>query len=217
MEPPRRLLIQMSGAPGSGKSTLASLLSRDLNGIVVDHDLIRSFFLSSSIPFTQSAQLSYRFQWILAEDMLKQQRSVIIDSTCNYDETLDQGMALAEKFGVEYKYVECRVDDVDVLDRRLKGRVPMRSQRTDVCSPPRDLNAAGSEADEREKFKRWIDHPCRPESGAIFVNSTKSPEECLACILAEIVPSTDAQSADGATSKSVGSRSRIKVHLAPCS
>ena len=111
MEPPRKLLIQMSGAPGSGKSTLGNLLAQSLNGIVIDHDLIRSFFLSASIPVSQSAKLSYNFQWVLASDILKQGRSVVIDSTCNYEETLDQGMALAKQRGAEYKYVECRVEE----------------------------------------------------------------------------------------------------------
>jgi adenylylsulfate kinase-like enzyme len=118
--PPRKLLIQMSGAPGSGKSTLANLLAHSLNCVVIDHGLIRSFFLSTSIPFSQSAQLSYSFQWVLASDILKQGRSVIVDSTCNYDETANQGMALAKQCGVEYKCVE--FVELRMLSCRIRGR-----------------------------------------------------------------------------------------------
>jgi adenylylsulfate kinase-like enzyme len=109
MDLPRKVLIQMSGAPGSGKSTVANLLAQLINAVVIDHDLIRSFFLDNDIFFEQSAKLSYRFQWILAEDVVKRERNVIIDSTCNYKEMLDQGIALARQHGFSYRYVECRV------------------------------------------------------------------------------------------------------------
>jgi predicted kinase len=205
MEPPRKLLIQMSGAPGSGKSTLGNLLAQSLNGIVIDHDLIRSFFLSASIPVSQSAKLSYNFQWVLASDILKQGRSVVIDSTCNYEETLDQGMALAKQRGAEYKYVECRVEDVQLLDRRLRGRVPMRSQRSGVCLPPSDAEGGGSNEDCHELFQRWIEYPCRPDSDVIIVDSTAVPEKCLDFVLKQILPSAGGQSAECVPSNSVSS------------
>ena len=81
----------MSGAPGSGKSTVANLLAKSIDGVVINHDLINSFSLENDISFDQSAKLTYRFDWVLAEDMIKQGRNVIIDSTCNYDEVLDPG------------------------------------------------------------------------------------------------------------------------------
>jgi predicted kinase len=195
----------MSGAPGSGKRTLANLLAHSFNCVVIDHDLIRSFFLSTSIPFSQAAQLSYSFQWVLASDILKQGRSVIVDSTCNYDETVDQGMALAKQCGVEYKYVECRVEDVELLDRRLRGRLPMRSQRSGVRLPPPDAECGGSNEDCHNLFQRWIEHPCRPECDAIIVDSTVSPEKCLDIVLKQILPSAGGQSADCVPSNSVDS------------
>lgn len=53
-----KLLIQMSGAPGSGKSTLASLLAQSIDAVVINHDLVKSFFLEISIFFDQSAKLA---------------------------------------------------------------------------------------------------------------------------------------------------------------
>ena len=137
---------------------------------------------------------------MLASDILKQGRSVIVDSTCNYDETLNQGVALAKQCRVEYKYVECRVEDVKLLDRRLRGRVPMRSQRSGVCLPPPDAKGGGSNEDGHELFQRWIEHPCRPESGAISVDSTASPGECLEYILKHTAPSSGVQSTGGTAS-----------------
>jgi predicted kinase len=125
-----RLLIQMSGAPGAGKSSMSALLSKALNGVVIDHDLLKSGFLEKGHSFDKSAKLTYSLQWVLVEDVIKQGQSVIIDCPCNYDEILTNGINLARKYGYEYKYVECRVSDLDLLDQRLRTRTPLRSQRT---------------------------------------------------------------------------------------
>jgi predicted kinase len=202
MDPPRKMLIQMSGCPGSGKSTMADLLGQSINGVVIDHDLIRSFFLGNDIFFEQAAKLAYRFQWVLAEDMIKRERNTIIDSTCNYDETLNQGILLARKYGFNYRYVECRVLDIELLDRRLRNRIPLRSQRTGVSLPPTDANDVRYNEDFQTLFKRWIEHPCRPDRDAIVVDSSTEPEQCLEFILKQIVPSIIVQTSNSASSDS---------------
>ncbi|KAM3509992.1 hypothetical protein MY11210_006097 [Beauveria gryllotalpidicola] len=59
---PRKLFIQMSGAPDSGKSTVARLLGRAITGMVIDHDVLRSAFLKASLPFDQAAKRAYDLQ-----------------------------------------------------------------------------------------------------------------------------------------------------------
>lgn len=172
---------------------MANLLAQSIGGVVINHDLIRSFFLENDILLDQSAKLTYRFNWILAENTIKQGWNVIIDSTCNHKEVLDQGAVLAQQYGYDYKYVECRVDDVDLLDRRLRNRVSLRSQRTGVDRPPPDASAICHSRDYRALFKRWIEDPCRPAENAIVVDSTGSLEECLDFILKHIVPPTSIQ------------------------
>jgi predicted kinase len=186
MTSPRKLFIQMSGAPASGKSTIANLLAQSINGIVINHDLIKSFFLSNSILFPNSAKLAYDFDRVLAEDMMKQGHNVIMDSTCNYSEVLEQGTALARQYGYDYYYLECRVDDVDLLDGRLRNRVALRSQRTGVEIPPPDESFALGSEYYHALFKRWIEQPCRPANDVVIVDSTLSPEECLDYILKQI-------------------------------
>jgi len=186
-----KFLIQMSGAPGSGKSTISNLLARaePINGVVLNHDLIKSFFLENGFPFDQSGKLTYSLQWVLAEDMMKQGRNVIIDCPCNFARILEKGIALAHQYGYEYKYVECKVklDDIDMLDQRLRDRPTMRSMRTGVSNPPVDASAGHSESEYRALFKKWIENPCRPPGDYIVMDtSLKTPEECLHHILKKL-------------------------------
>lgn len=184
----QKLLIQMSGAPGSGKSTIARLLRQSIGGVVLDHDVLRSALLEDSdVPFDQVAKRAYNLQWRLAEDFMKQGLNVIIDSTCNFQEVLDQGSALAEKQGFAHWYVECKVDDIDLLDERLRTRDPMKSQRTAVDCPPSAASSARAGEDSRALFKKWIESPCRPKSNSIILDSTNSPEVNRDLVLKQIV------------------------------
>lgn len=158
---PRKLFIQMSGAPGSGKSTT------EWSSITTLSD---PPFLNTKSPLNEAAKLAYDLGWALAENIINQERSVIIDSPCNYKDVLDQGTALAQQYRYDYWYV-------DLLDERLRKRVPLRSQRTGVDRPPPDASGARHSEDPRALFKRWIKSPCRPDGNAIVVDSTGSPEK----------------------------------------
>jgi predicted kinase len=179
----------MSGAPGSGKSTLSRLMAQSLDGVIIDHDLLKSFFLDSDVAFDRAGRLAYRLQWVLAADLLGQgRRAVVVDSPCNFAEILERGATIASEHGAAYRYVECRVsvDDVALLDRRIQGRVAMRSQRTGVGRPPGDAQVVGQGPDYDALFRKWIEHPCRPEGDIIVVDSTQSPEEGLDYVLKQI-------------------------------
>ena len=160
----------MSGTPGAGKSTMAMLLQRSIGGLVIDHDIIRSSLLEdySDVPFDQVAKSAYRIQWAMAEQAVKQGLNVIIDSVCNYQETLDQGIALAGRHGYTYWYVECRVESIALLDERLRARKPMRSQRTGVDCPPAGASRTGR---GEEVLRQRIANPCRPEKNVIIVDT----------------------------------------------
>ncbi|RSM14226.1 hypothetical protein CEP52_001419 [Fusarium oligoseptatum] len=184
----QKLLIQMSGAPGSGKSTIARLLRQSIGGVVIDHDVLRSALLEdSNVPFDQVAKRAYNLQWRLAEDFMKQGLNVIIDSTCNFQEVLDQGSALAGQQGFTHWYVECKVEDIDLLDERLRTRDSMKSQRTAVDCPPAVASSARAGEDSRALFKKWIESPCRPRTNCIVLDSTSSPEVNLDLVLNQIV------------------------------
>jgi len=184
----------MSGCPGSGKSTLAKALADKIEAVIIDHDKIKSFLLDSNLSFSQSAKLTYGLQWVLAEDIMRQNRSVIIDSACNYKETRDDGIELAKKYNHVYRYVECQVDDLNIIDERLQSRDRMRSQRSGIASGPDDPEGqssfpSSSYADNSIEAAAFIHNfasPSRPESGVINIDSTKSFQECVHTVLKRI-------------------------------
>ena len=167
---------------------MARLLGRSIGGVVIDHDVLRSSLLDSSLPFDLAAKHAYQLQWTLAQDVMKQGLNVIIDSTCNFQEVLDQGSTRAKQHGYTYWYVECKVQDVDLLDQRLRTRAPMTSQRTGVDFPPAVAVAHGARKveDSRALFKRWIKNPCRPEDNVVIVDSTRNSETLQDYILEQI-------------------------------
>ncbi|EAQ88205.1 hypothetical protein CHGG_04824 [Chaetomium globosum CBS 148.51] len=194
----RKFFIQMSGAPGSGKSTLANQLRQPLGAVVIDHDIVKSTLLADdNVSFNQAAKLAYNLGWALAGSMMRQEFSVIMDSVCNYEETLAQGLKLARLYGFEYWYIECQAGDMDLLDERLRKRTPLRSQRTSVDRPPVDAVASQAEGEEdsRALFRRFIDNPCRlgedERVGIVVVDSTESSEERRDYILERMSLDTD--------------------------
>jgi predicted kinase len=188
----KKFVIQMSGAPGSGKSATAGMLRDSLDGaVIIDHDVLKSALLEEDIAIDQAAKHAYRLQERLAELFAEQGYSVIIDSTCNYQSVLDRAISLAEQYESIFWYVECRVKDVDLLDQRLRARDPKRSQRTGVnCPPPDDPTFGTSDhAKSLARFDQWINHPCKPESRIIVVDSTASLEKLRDGVLKQMMES----------------------------
>ncbi|KFY29332.1 hypothetical protein V493_02398 [Pseudogymnoascus sp. VKM F-4281 (FW-2241)] len=177
----------MSGAPGSGKSTIAQHLARSLGGTVINHDLLKTFFLDTQHAFDEAAKLAYRLDWVLAEDLLKQGHSVVIDSVCNYAELVERGEGMAREYGVLYRFVECRVEEMEVLEGRLRGRVAMRSQRKGIECPPMDAGEVLS-VDYRAVLREKMENPVRPVGGAIVVDSSVSVEVSVEEILGSKKP-----------------------------
>lgn len=182
---PRKQLIQMSGAPGSGKSTMARLLAQAIDAVVINHDLIKSSCIENGVSFELSGKMAYGLAWSLAKDMIEQGHSVIFDSVCNYDEVIERGTALSQLHGYDYRYVECRLSDTQLLDQRLRQRSSLRSQRTAVDCPPQDAPDVHRSVNHHALFEKW-QNPRRPTSGIIVVDSARGPEDGLAFVLSQL-------------------------------
>lgn len=173
-----QFFIQMSGAPGSGKSTLAVRLGERLKGVVINHDLIKTFFLQNRSDFEMSGTLAYALDWVLAEDLLRQGFSIVMDTACNYPEIIEHGTELSKKYHCVYKYIECRIEDIELLDQRMKERPSVPGQRAGVAVPPQGAPEKTQE-EYLAQFHTWIHNPVRPEEGAILIDTSRPLDICL--------------------------------------
>lgn len=131
--------IQMSGFPGSGKSTLSREIAKKCEAIIVDHDIVKSSLMKSieeaPIVAKLAGKIAYDIDWALVEFHLSQGLNVILDSPCLYDELIEKGLTLTSKYNATYRYVECYLDDINEINRRLKTRDRMVSQIAEILSP----------------------------------------------------------------------------------
>lgn len=159
--------IQMSGFPGSGKSALSREIAKQFGAVIIDHDIVKSSLMKSiedaPIDPKLAGKIAYNIDWSLVDFHLSQGFNVILDSPCLYEELVEKGIALAEKYNATYKYVECYLDDMDEINRRLKTRDRMVSQIAEIHSP--------------EAFTYTIDNSKKPAGHEILTVNTGQPLE----------------------------------------
>jgi predicted kinase len=173
-----QLFIQMSGAPGSGKTTIAHAIARRINAVVIDHDVTKSALLEANVPLALAGSASYQVLRAIAQHLLLQGCNVIFDSPCYYQELLEKGQQLAQAVGAVYLYLECRVEDLNELDRRLRTRTRHPSQVAGVSFPLTD--SSGKTQSSNEIFKEWIENMKRPDSGYLVLDTMRPLEVCIA-------------------------------------
>jgi hypothetical protein len=105
----------MAGVPGSGKSALARLIGHATGAVVIDKDVLKTAALEAGAEES------------LADHLLGQDRSVVLDSPSFYNTILAKGSAIAMARMVPYYFIECVCADRDELARRLRDRPRLRS------------------------------------------------------------------------------------------
>ena len=154
-------LLQMAGFPGSGKSTIAEEIRKSTNSIVIDRDVIKSSLLKAGIKDPLLTDTSYIVVFDLVEYYLSKGSNVIIDTSCYLKETLEKGLALAKKYNVKYKYIECKLDSYEDIERRIKARKHLASQLREATI---------------EKYNNLIDKSIKPKNMDILIVNTTSKE-----------------------------------------
>jgi predicted kinase len=167
----QQLFIQMSGAPGSGKTSIATAIARRLDAVVIDHDVVKSALLTADVPVNLAGSASYQVLGAIAQHLLRQGFHVIFDSPCYYEELLERGQQVAQAAGATYLYIECRVEDLDELNRRLQTRSRRRSQVAGVYLSPPD--GSGETGPGKEVFQEWIANMKRPKSAYLVLDTTR--------------------------------------------
>lgn len=159
-------LLQMSGFPGSGKSTLARSIAKHTGAVVIDHDVVKTALMEAmneSVNNKDTGNVSYSIEWALIDFHLSHGHSVIHDSPCFYSSMLDNGEQLSRKHGAAYKYVECCLEDMAEVNRRLQQRYRMISQIAEVHS--------------EEGFRKRLADSKRPLDGNYLIVDTSKPVE----------------------------------------
>ncbi len=181
-----QLFVQMSGAPGSGKTTLAHAIAPHIGAVVIDHDVTKSALLQADLVDAAAGRASYSVLAALARHLLTQGHSVIQDSPCFYTELLERGQRQAAAAGATYRYIECVVDDLHELDRRLRGRAPLPSQTRGLGEPIPERD--GKTSLDEELLRQWITGMKRPPDGYLTLDTTRPLDVCVEEALAYLEP-----------------------------
>lgn len=84
--------------------------------------------INSEVPNDIVANVSYSVVFDLAKFFLDMDISVIIDTPCYYEESLNNGIQIANMYCAVYKYIECKVDDYSIIKERISNRKRLVTQ-----------------------------------------------------------------------------------------
>lgn len=167
----------MSGVPGSGKSTVAAHVVETFGAVALDYDVIKTAVLDSGADLDASAKAAYEVMYALARQVLGQGHPVIMDSPCGWPRIVNEGREIAKAHGAGYRYIECQVRDLKLLDQRLAQRPRLRTHRRGVDQPPVDL---GDEPmDGAALFRVWMDRVERPSDNYLQLDMHRPLSEVL--------------------------------------
>jgi predicted kinase len=134
-------VLRLAGASGVGKSALACAVGRRTGALVLDLDVVKSAALDAGARWDLAGRLGYECLWAVADPLLAQGLSVILDSPCRFERIVAEGSALAAKHRAVDAFIECLLSDQEEVRRRLRARPRRRSQMTDLGVPSPDAPA----------------------------------------------------------------------------
>ena len=112
----------MAGLPGTGKSTLAKRLGHDLHWYVIDKDGYRDMLLQQGMDEEKAGVGAYERSFAVANYMLTEQASVILDSAALHNFILENALRIVKDVAnAQLKVILC-VADRDLRNDRLRKR-----------------------------------------------------------------------------------------------
>jgi predicted kinase len=172
-------LLQMAGQSGMGKSTIAGHLATQTGAAVLDLDIMKSTALDVGLEWDVAGRLAYELSWSLADSLLANGTSVILDSPCRFERIIEETNRIAQRRAAAYCFIECVMPDTDELRQRLRSRPRLRSQMVDVGVSSSDAPAQRTIAaqvradgaavlDTKYPASPWLQLDTRQESRRCF-------------------------------------------------
>ena len=113
----------LSGLPGTGKSGIATGLAQALGVPVLSVDPIESAIVASGIPRSfETGLAAYQVAHALADAMLADGLTPIIDAVNSVEPARDMWRSLALKRAADLRIIECVVSDAAVHEARVAAR-----------------------------------------------------------------------------------------------
>jgi predicted kinase len=119
-------LVVISGPPCSGKSTLGEVLSRTESIPHFEMDQIRVRLMPEGPHTRATRRIAYRAMHMLAEALLRQDQSVIVNACYGHREDREEIEAIARATGARLYLIECHVTAETAIARAAdrSGRHP---------------------------------------------------------------------------------------------
>ena len=177
-------LLQMAGRPGAGKSTVAAQIGRRTGAVVLDLDVLKSTALDVGVEWDLVGKVGYRGGWAMAEALLEQGFSVILDSPCRFEWIVNETTAIAVRQSATYCFIECVLPDLDELGRRLRSRPRMRSQIVDVQVASPEAPTTNSAVQALQSGDAAVSQSKYPAGPWLQLDTRENAEQSLARALA---------------------------------
>ena len=113
----------MRGLPGSGKSTIASVLATRHEAVIVCRDELRQMMYNTYTPDADAEDVISGVEVAMVENLLKQDKDIVIDSVNARTSYLKAWAKLAHKYDADFQVIDVKTSLEESLNRNQKRAI----------------------------------------------------------------------------------------------
>jgi len=115
------MLLVVCGLQGTGKTTVAKKIAGKINAAILRTDVVRKELIKESKYTKEEKRIIYEKLFSKAKNLLKENKSVVLDATFDENENRALARKISEEFGTGFKIVEIICLE-ELVKKRLKKR-----------------------------------------------------------------------------------------------